>query len=65
LQAGQVVGASDSTASAPEGEGIAPEDVAATFYGALGIDHQKEYQSSTGRPLMIVRDGKILPALLG
>lgn len=64
LQAGQVVGASDSTASAPAGEGIAPEDVAATFYGALGIDHQKEYQSSTGRPLMIVRDGKILPALL-
>lgn len=65
IRTGQVVGASDSTAAAPASEGIAPEDVAATFYGALGIDHRKEYQSASGRPLMIVRDGKVIESLLG
>lgn len=64
IRGGQVLGASDATAAAPAADGIAPEDVAATFYGALGIDHQKEYQSSSGRPLMIVRDGKPLSPLL-
>jgi hypothetical protein len=64
IRGGQVVGASDSTAAAPAAEGIAPEDVAATFYHSLGIDHQKEFQSSTGRPLMIVREGKVLSELV-
>ncbi len=40
---------------------VTPDDVAATFYSALGIDHTKEYNTSTGRPVMIVRDGKVIP----
>jgi hypothetical protein len=64
IRGGQVFGASDATAAAPAAEGIAPEDVAATFYHSLGIDHQKEFQSSTGRPLMIVREGKVLSELV-
>jgi hypothetical protein len=29
----------------------------------MGIDHTHEYHTSTGRPVMIVRDGKVIPAL--
>jgi hypothetical protein len=39
--------------------------VAATFYQLLGIDHRKEYQTPSGRPVAIVRDGKVVPELLG
>ena len=27
----------------------------------LGIDHRKEYHTATGRPVMIVRDGSVIP----
>lgn len=64
LRSGMVFGASDATAAAPLNEGIKPEDVAATFYTALGIDPHREYQSPTGRPLMIVREGNPIPDLL-
>ena len=66
IQGGQVVGASDEKGMGPaEGPGISPDDVAATFYTALGIDPTKEYQTSTGRPVMIVRNGKPIRELFG
>ena len=64
IQGGQVLGESDETASAPKHEGFSPDDVAATFYHTPGIDHTKEYHTSSGRPIMIVRDGKIIQKLL-
>jgi hypothetical protein len=64
VKGGQVIGESDETASAPKHEGFSPDDVAATFYHTLGIDHTKEYHSNTGRPITIVRDGKIIKSLL-
>ena len=58
IAGGQVIGASDETGSGPaSGDGITPDDVAATFYQALGIDHAKEYHTPTGRPVAIVRYG--------
>jgi hypothetical protein len=38
--------------------------VAATFYHALGVYHTKEYHTPTGRPVMIVRHGKLIPELI-
>lgn len=64
VKGGQVLGESDETASLPKHEGYSPDDVAATFYHTLGIDHTKEYHSNTGRPITIVRDGKIIKKLL-
>ena len=46
------------------GDGISPDDVAASFYHSLGIDHTKEYHTTTGRPIAIVRDGHIIEKLL-
>jgi hypothetical protein len=57
MQGGQVIGASDETAAGPQAEPITPDDVAASFYRALGIDVTKEYHTSSGRPVMIVRHG--------
>lgn len=58
MKGGQVVGASDEKSMGPaSGDGISPDDVAASFYHALGIDTQKEYHTPTGRPVMIVRYG--------
>lgn len=61
---GQVVGASDEKGTAPaSGSGFSPDDVAASFYHALGIDHQKEYQTPTGRPVAIARHGNVIREL--
>jgi hypothetical protein len=64
VHGGQVLGESDETASAPKHEGFSPDDVAATFYHTLGIDHTKEYNTNTGRPITIVRDGNVIRKLL-
>jgi hypothetical protein len=60
---GQVIGASDERGMEPAAEAITPERVAASFYHALGIDYQKEYYTATRRPVMIVRDGTLIPGL--
>jgi hypothetical protein len=63
VHGGQVIGESDETASAPRHEGISPDDVAASFYWNLGIDPSMEYHTETGRPITLVRDGKVLESL--
>lgn len=65
VRGGQVVGESDDKATGPAHEGISPNDVAASLYHNLGIDHTKEYHTNTGRPIMIVRDGKVVEKLFG
>ncbi|MBK29070.1 MAG: hypothetical protein CMO77_09565 [Verrucomicrobiales bacterium] len=64
IKGGQVVGESDLKGEAPKDRIITPDDVAATFYHSLGIDHTKEYHTPTGRPVMIVRNGKVIPELI-
>lgn len=63
IKGGQVIGVSDEKATQPADEGRSPDDVAASFYHAMGIDHAKEYHTNTGRPIMIVRDGHVIPKL--
>ena len=63
VRGGQVLGESDENATGPANEGFSPDDVAASFYHALGIDHTQEYQTNTGRPITIVRDGKVIQKL--
>lgn len=63
FRGGQVIGASDETASGPANEAITPDDVAASFYQNLGIDPQQEFDTETGRPITLVRDGKVIKEL--
>jgi hypothetical protein len=60
---GALSGAAVGDALGGAAEGYTPDDVAATFYQTLGIDHHKEYHTNTGRPVMIVRDGKVIQKL--
>lgn len=63
IHGGQVIGASDDKAMGPAAEPITPDQVAASFYHSLGIDYEKEYHTTTGRPVMIVREGSLVPGL--
>ena len=63
IRGGQVLGKSDDKATLPADEAITPDDVAASFYHNLGIDHTQEYHSSTGRPITIVRNGNVIEPL--
>ena len=65
IKTGQILGASDDKGMGPDEEPITPEAVAASFYHSLGIDFRKEYHTNTGRPVMIVRAGEVLPGLFG
>ena len=65
VKGGQVIGASDDRGMGPAGDGFTPDQLAASFYHALGIDHAKEYHTATGRPVTIVRDGSVIRGLFG
>jgi Protein of unknown function (DUF1501) len=65
IRGGQVLGATDDKGLEPTHDPHSPDDVAATFYRTLGIDPTKEYHTNTGRPVMIVRDGKPIDSLIG
>jgi len=63
VRGGQVIGASDEKGMGPADQPITPDAVAASFYRSLGVDHQKEYHTNTGRPVMIVRHGEVISDL--
>ncbi len=64
MKGSQVIGASDDKAMGPaSGDGISPDNVAASFYHSLGIDFHKEYRTPTGRPVAIVRYGEVIKEL--
>ena len=65
IKGGQVIGATDKTASEPIDSPYSPDDAAASFYRAIGIDHQKEYHTPDGRPVMIVGKGNPIRELWG
>ncbi len=46
-----------------EDNSVAPNEVAASYYRNLGIHVTKEYETNTGRPVMIVRNGTVIEAL--
>ena len=64
IPGGQIIGQTDPLGAGPVGDGYSPDDVAASFYTRLGIDPRDEYQTPTGRPVMIVRDGTPIPELV-
>jgi uncharacterized protein (DUF1501 family) len=64
IKNGQVLGASDKQGAEVISGGCKPEDVAATILKVLGIDPRKEYDTPAGRPIMLVREGKLIPELM-
>ncbi len=65
IKRGQVYGSSDATGSDPENDPLSVEDLATTVYHQMGIDANKELMAPGGRPIEIVKGGKVVEALLG
>jgi len=63
-KAGSVYGTSDATATEPENDPLTVEDLAATVYHLLGIDHEKKLMSPGNRPIDIVREASIRKDLI-
>jgi hypothetical protein len=64
VKAGHVYGTSDATATEPENDPLTVEDLAATVYHLLGIDHEKKLMSPGNRPIDIVREAVVRKDLL-
>ena len=55
ISGGTVVGASDEHAMVPADRPVKPSDIHATVCQALGIDHNKEVTTPSGRPMRLIR----------
>jgi hypothetical protein len=64
ISGGQVYGSSDSLGGYPRTCKIEPQDLTATIFHLLGINHEAFFPHPTGRP-MRVTEGEPLYALLG
>ena len=62
VHGGQVIGKSDKTASFPTTHPYSPDDVGATVYNLLGVDHTAEVRDRTNRPVQLNR-GEVMSAL--
>ncbi len=64
VKTAQIIGGTDAGATAPDdATDITPDDMAASIYHALGIDHRKEYYTTSGRPVMLVPEGRVISNL--
>ncbi|MCS6850360.1 MAG: DUF1501 domain-containing protein [Gemmataceae bacterium] len=61
---GYVHGSTDSQGMAPASEPCTPDDIAATIFSCLGIDPHSELMTSTGRPITLFREGRVIDKLL-
>ena len=57
---GQVVGETDAYGELPAERPVLPEDLLATVYALLGIDVDREYRTSTGRPVKVLDRGEVV-----
>jgi hypothetical protein len=57
IKGGLVVGESDAKGAFPKANPKTPQDVLATVYRHLGIDPERQYLNSSGRPISILPSG--------
>jgi hypothetical protein len=66
VKPGQLIGATDEKGEGPTAEtDIHPDDLGASIFHALGIDHHKEYYTRTGRPVSLIPNGRVMHDLFG
>jgi hypothetical protein len=64
LKMGQVIGATTSRGERPLDRAVTPEDVLATVYRQLGIDSERQFLNSAGRPISILPHGTPIAELV-
>ncbi|MEZ6128185.1 MAG: DUF1501 domain-containing protein [Planctomycetaceae bacterium] len=65
IRGGALYGESDSDAAYAVTPPVSPEDLSATIYHALGIDHELRVPDAFGRPVPVVDNGRPLLELFG
>lgn len=66
VKPGQLIGGTDSKGHGPDdATHLKPDDLAATIYRALGVDHRIEYHTKTGRPVILVQNGEPIEGMFG
>jgi uncharacterized protein (DUF1501 family) len=61
---GYAHGTTDASGMAPATDPVTPDDVAATIFTQLGIKHDTEMTTTTGRPVQLFREGKVVTKML-
>jgi hypothetical protein len=64
IQRGYAHGSTDAQGMAPATEPCTPDDISATIFHCLGIDPHMELTTSTGRPIQLFREGRVIEKLL-
>jgi hypothetical protein len=65
VNAGQVVGQTDSRGERPKTRALTAQNVLGTVYHALGIDWRQKVPDFTGRPTQLLDDGEPITELVG
>lgn len=65
LRAGQIVGSTTSDGGEPLDRPLKPEDLLATIYHTLGIDHHRTVPDRDSRPIPILKTGQPIRELVG
>jgi len=64
IKRGTIHGSSDATGAEPDSDPLSVEDMSATIFHCLGINPEKKLLAPGGRPIDIVRGGKVVEDLL-
>jgi hypothetical protein len=63
MKMGQVIGSTDDRGARPKDRPLHPNDVLATLYKHLGIDHSQAFVNPAGRPIPLLPHGEPIPEL--
>jgi len=64
VKPGRLIGGTDKKGHGPDdGTHLKPDDLAASIYRSLGVDHRLEYFTKTGRPVVLVQNGEPIEEL--
>ena len=61
---GQVVGETNAKGEYPIRDRVTPQDLLATVYHHLGIDHTQVVKDPSGRPIPILPHGSLIAQLI-
>jgi hypothetical protein len=64
VRCGSAYGATDARGLAPSADPCSPDDLAATIFHCLGFGPRHEVATSSGRPIAIFREGRVLGPLI-
>ena len=64
MRTGQVIGSTTAKGEQPKDRPLTPNDLWATVYRHLGINHRDTFPDHSGRPMHILPFGDVIPELL-